>query len=282
MAQAMAEQPISGRNVQGARDGTSADSGDLTTLVRRWLAVPRTSRDSRSPSRPEQVPETAPPADIDVVLPTRIPGAALSVELHVEPALERVDGTGATAGAPGNAGPAALARPAARTRREDGGASITRIPRLAVLIDAGTTPQDVAPRLFELLEETGDVSLRRAYGDWTGPRLEEWLPRLRHLRIQPVHHFSDHEATQADDQGLVTMTIDAVDIAREGAVDVVVVVGDLRSTPPLVTRLHEAGLQVLAVGPDHTPYAVRAACDDFVALASLTATQPLGEGRHRA
>lgn len=282
MAQAMAEQPSSGRDMDEFGDGTSVGSGDLTSLVRRWLAVPRSSREDLRPTTRERVPQASRSAPPAVPLPARTPGTALSVELHGEPAPQRSVSPVEGAAVPDGAHPAALEQPLRRTNREGGGRQLTQIARMAVLIDAGTTPPAAATGLFELLADTGEVSLRRAYGDWTGPVLGDWLPRLRQLGIQPVHHFSDQEADQPDNQGLVTMTMDAVDIAREGAVDVVVVVGELRSAPPLVTRLHEAGLRVLGVGPDQTPYAVRSACDDFVSLSSLTASQPLAVGRHRA
>ena len=56
------------------------------------------------------------------------------------------------------------------------------------------------------------------------------------------------------------MAIDAVDIARDAAVDEVVIAGDLTSLLPLVHRLHAAGVRVVVVGPAHTPHDVRAAC----------------------
>ena len=84
--------------------------------------------------------------------------------------------------------------------------------------------------------------------------------------LHSFHHFADD-----DDQALVAMAIDAVDIARDAAVDEVVIAGDLTSSLPLVHRLHAAGVRVVAAGAAHTPHDVRSACDEFIDTSSLEA-----------
>jgi hypothetical protein len=65
-----------------------------------------------------------------------------------------------------------------------------------------------------------------------------------------------------------------------------VIVGNPGSMVPLVTRLHGSGARVVAVGPESTPYGVRARSDDFIDFATLTArptaAERTGTGRHRA
>jgi uncharacterized LabA/DUF88 family protein len=111
-----------------------------------------------------------------------------------------------------------------------------------------------------------------------------WLGLLRRHGIQPVHHFSDEGAEWDDEQALVSMSVDAVDLARSSAVDAVVIVGNPGSMVPLVTRLHGSGVRVVTVGPESTPYGVRASSDDFIDFATLTVqpTESTLAGRHRA
>ena len=99
----------------------------------------------------------------------------------------------------------------------------------------------------------------RAYADWTSSDLGSWV---EHLRRQGLHSF--HQFADDDEQARVALAIDAVDIAREAAVDEVVLAGDMTSMLPLLHRLHAAGVRVVVVGPGHTPHDVRAACDEFV------------------
>jgi hypothetical protein len=149
--------------------------------------------------------------------------------------------------------------------------------RLAVLIDAESTTAEWADELFDVLAEQGTVSVCRAYADWTSPEARGWWSStLRQHGIQPHHHFGhDH-----DQRALVALTIDAVDLARESAVDAVVLVGDLVSVHPLVVRLNASGLQVLAFGTTSTPDDVKALCQEFVDLSSLGSLET--PGRHRA
>lgn len=148
--------------------------------------------------------------------------------------------------------------------------------RLAVLIDAATTPSAHVDALFDLLGDAGRISVCRAYADWTVPTSQAWRARLRSHGIQPEHQFG----FQGDQRALVAMTVDAVDLARESAVEAVALVGDLGSAHPLVARLNASGLAVIGLGPTDTPYDVRALCEEFVDLAFLDAHR--SRGRHRA
>lgn len=149
--------------------------------------------------------------------------------------------------------------------------------RLAVLIDAEATTAESADALFDMLAEQGTVSVCRAYADWTSHEARGWWSStLRQHGIQPYHHFGhDH-----DHRSLVALTIDAVDLARESAVDALVIVGDLVSVHPLVERLNASGLQVLAFGTTSTPDDVKALCEEFVDLTALGSLDTAG--RHRA
>jgi hypothetical protein len=223
--------------------GTRADV-KLAALVRQWLTTS------------DHVEWQAPPA---VESPTSSSGSWSA------PTREQV---------PDNVRALAVAAPALPRRRRE--PQPRPACRLAVLIDAGTTSAESADALFDVLAEQGTVSVCRAYADWTSPEARGWWSStLREHGIQPYHHFGhDH-----DQRALVALTIDAVDLARDSAVDAVVLVGDLVSVHPLVERLNASGLQVLAFGTTSTPDDVKALCHEFVDLSSLA---HLGTGKHRA
>ena len=134
-------------------------------------------------------------------------------------------------------------------------------------------PADVASALVARLADRGALNVCRAYADWNRADLGDWAGQMRREGLHSFHHFSDD-----DDQALVAMAIDAVDIARDAAVDEVVIAGDLTSALPLVHRLHAAGVRVVAVGGGHTPHDVRAACHEFIDTASIDGTLAGGAG----
>ena len=208
-------------------DGDAQQDGELTSLVRRWMAAggkaQRVRRDSFLRVAPDQV-------EVDPALPRRL--AADEAE---------------------------------------------QVHRVALLIDARRIPADVASALLAGLGERGAVNVCRAYADWHRADLGAWAGQMRREGLHSFHHFSDD-----DDQALVAMAIDAVDIARDAAVDEVVIAGDLTSALPLVHRLHATGVRVVAVGAGHTPHDVRAACHEFIDTASIDGTEVAPQGRHRA
>jgi len=226
------------------------EHGELTSLVRRWMATGTQVQDR---VRRESI-------------------------LRVAPEPERVDGD------------RVLTFPPLPQRTT--GTKPDQVNRVALLIDARRLSADVAAGLIARVAERGSVNVCRAYADWSSTDLGDWASRMRREGLHSFHHFSD-----GDEQALVAMAIDAVDIARDAAVDEVVIAGDLTSALPLVHRLHAAGVRVVAVGAAHTPHDVRAACDEFVDT-EFIGTESVGtesvdtestdggrgvvEGRHRA
>lgn len=237
-------------------DDRAGDESELTSLVRRWMAGNRGLERSRREGTLRVAP--APPR----------PGAHRDTVEAAEPtSAPAADVADVTAPVP--RAPTLPHRP---SPAETGHAR-----RMAVLIDARRVVEDVATGLLARLGERGSVAVCRAYADWNHADLGAWVGSLRRQGLHSFHQFADD-----DDQALVAMAIDAIDIAREAAVDEVVIAGDMTSMLPLVHRLHAAGVRVVVVGPAHTPHDVRAACDDFIDVELLAVERPVVAGRHRA
>ena len=249
----------------------------LSALVRRWMAVSddlrHQDRGAQSPGEPDD--EAAAPAPD----PALVAPESTAEHPRAEPAGAREDGTlDAT-------DPDGVLR-TALPRRRRGRTQPQLARRLGVLIDARVVTAGSTDEVFDLLADHGSVNVARAYGDWSSPEGQELMPRLRHHGIQPCHQFAaahgrSHHRTP-DQRSLVALTIDAVDLARAGAVDVVVLVGDLASAYPLVQRLNAAGVAVRAFGPSDSPEDVRGMCEEFTDLELLDSAPAPGAGRHRA
>lgn len=277
---------------RGAADAdsvTTSDAlqdGELTSLIRRWMAAgskvqDRVRRDSVlrvAPDREpiEQAAEQA--AEPDTLAPEALAPEALEPE--APESIEDLGVESVVAESPRDdvpsPDPVVLAGFPALPRRSTG-VEAEKVHRVAVLIDARRVSADVATGLLQRLAERGSVNVCRAYADWNSVELGDWVQQLRREGLHSFHHFAED-----DDQALVAMTIDAVDIARDAAVDEVVIAGDLTSALPLVHRLHAAGVRVVAVGAAHTPHDVRAACHEFIDTSTIDGTYVAPVGRHRA
>jgi hypothetical protein len=239
-------------NVVEPRAATAdGDDNELATLVRRWVGARRGGALRVAPV--PKVPDVTAP---DVKVPD-----VNAPDVKAPDVVERP--------APVSAARVLPRRPAPDER--------VQARRVAVLIDARRITADAAAGLLDRLPGRGSVTVCRAYADWSRSDLGSWVD---HLRRQGLHSF--HQLAGDDEQARVALAIDAVDIAREAAVDEVVLAGDMTSMLPLLHRLHAAGVRVVVVGPGHTPHDVRAACDEFVDEDSLVGEPAVPAGRHRA
>ena len=143
-------------------------------------------------------------------------------------------------------------------------------PRLAVLIDADNTAAKWADAIFEETATLGEASVRRIYGDFSGPHLRSWEKKLAGLAVIAHQQFSYTKGKNSSDIALV---IDAMDLMHTGRFDGFVLVSSDSDFARLASRLREQGLQVFGIGRRNTPEAFRKACKRFIFVENL-----LGDG----
>ena len=105
---------------------------------------------------------------------------------------------------------------AAKTKGAVMKAEQERLPRFAVLIDADNTSPQIVGGLFEEVAKFGEASVRRIYGDFSGPQLRSWFDILQKHAIDPYQQFAYTKGKNASDIALV---IDAMDLLHSGRFD---------------------------------------------------------------
>ena len=143
-------------------------------------------------------------------------------------------------------------------------------PRLAILIDADNIAAKWADAIFKEIATLGEASVRRIYGDFSGPHLQSWEKKLAGLAIIPHQQFAYTKGKNSSDIALV---IDAMDLMHSGRFDGFVLVSSDSDFARLASRLREQGLQVFGIGRRNTPEAFRKACKRFIFVENL-----LGDG----
>ena len=144
------------------------------------------------------------------------------------------------------------------------------VPRLAVLIDADNTAAKWADAIFEEIATLGEASVRRIYGDFSGPHLRGWERKLAGLAVIPHQQFAYTKGKNSSD---ITLVIDAMDLMHTGRFEGFVLVSSDSDFARLASRLREPGLQVFGIGKWNTPEAFRKACKRFIFVENL-----LGDG----
>jgi uncharacterized LabA/DUF88 family protein len=141
-----------------------------------------------------------------------------------------------------------------------------RLPRFAVLIDADNTSPQIAAGLFEEVAKFGEASVRRIYGDFSGPHLKSWSEILQKHAIDPYQQFAYTKGKNASDIALV---IDAMDLLHSGRFDGFCLVSSDSDFTRLASRMREQGADVYGFGAQKTPESFRQACRRFIYTENL-------------
>jgi hypothetical protein len=84
---------------------------------------------------------------------------------------------------------------------------------LALLIDGDNASPKIVDGLLAEIANYGLASVKRIYGDWTGPNLKGWKECLLEHSIQPVQQFAYTTGKNATDGAMI---IDAMDLLYTG------------------------------------------------------------------
>ena len=144
--------------------------------------------------------------------------------------------------------------------------STTTQKHLAVLIDADNAPAAIVEGLFEEIAKYGVASVKRIYGDWTGPQLGGWKKVLLDHSIKPIQQFAYTKGKNATDSSLI---IDAMDLLYTRRFNGFCLVSSDSDFTRLASRLREEGLTVYGFGEEKTPKPFVAACDKFIYIELL-------------
>ncbi len=146
--------------------------------------------------------------------------------------------------------------------------------RIAMLIDGDNAQHSLLKQMFEEASRYGEVTIRRAYGDWTEPNLANWRPVMLAHAIQPIQQWRYTTGKNATDSALI---IDAMDILYSGTVQGFCVISSDSDYTRLCTRIRESGLFVMGIGREKTPEAFINACNVFVYVENLIQSDEIKE-----
>lgn len=151
-------------------------------------------------------------------------------------------------------------------------------PAVALLIDADNAALGSLDQVLAALAEHGDVTIRRAYGNWFKSALKAWDPELNRRGIRPVQQSDPVKGKNATDLALV---IDAVDLHHTMRPDVYALVSSDSDYAPLAHFLRERGAKVIGFGRASTAESFRVACTFFVPIPGARAEEPKPEPKRQ-
>nr|WP_206443835.1 NYN domain-containing protein [Nocardioides sp. KC13] len=135
-----------------------------------------------------------------------------------------------------------------------------------MLIDADNAPAAKIDAILNDLAEYGEVTIRRAYGNWTKSELKGWIEELHDAAIRPMQQFDLTAHKNASDMALA---IDAVELLHAAIPDAFALVSSDSDFTPLVHYLREKGRAVYGYGREKTPAPFKSACTRFTVVEKL-------------
>lgn len=135
--------------------------------------------------------------------------------------------------------------------------------RFAVLIDIENISQKYIELIMNEASNYGDITIKRAYGDWTKAESASWREKLLDNSIIPMQQFNNTFGKNSSDSALI---IDAMKILYSNNVDGFCLVSSDSDFTRLAATLKEEGKIVVGMGESKTPNALIKACDSFKML----------------
>lgn len=151
-------------------------------------------------------------------------------------------------------------------------------PRVALLVDADNAAPSSLSQVLTILAEHGEVSIRRAYGNWFKSTLKAWDAELNRRGIRPIQQSDPVKGKNATDLALV---IDAIDLHHTVAPDVYGLVSSDSDYTPLAHFLRERGAKVIGFGHASTATSFQAACTMFTVILDSNAGKPKPEPKRQ-
>ncbi len=117
--------------------------------------------------------------------------------------------------------------------------------RVAVLIDADNIPASLCDEALRKCEALGNITIKRAYGDFTNSTAASWRKSNAKHAIVPMQNNNLTKGKNAADIALV---IDAMDFLHNNQVDIFCIVSSDSDFTRLATRLRECGREIYGYG----------------------------------
>ena len=140
---------------------------------------------------------------------------------------------------------------------------MAEVKRFAVLIDIENVSQKYVELIMDEASNYGDLTIKRAYGDWTQPTSASWRKILLENSIIPMQQFNNTFGKNSSDSALI---IDAMKLLFSTNVDGFCLVSSDSDFTRLAATIKEEGKIVVGMGESKTPNALIKACDSFKML----------------
>ena len=132
--------------------------------------------------------------------------------------------------------------------------------KIAVLIDAENTSVKYIDVALKEMNQYGEVTVQRMYGDFSSQGMQEWAKKGLEYAIIPIHQARYTATKNASD---IMLVIDAMDILYQGTTDTFCIISSDSDFTRLASRLREGGKKVIGMGMSNASKTFITACNEY-------------------
>lgn len=135
--------------------------------------------------------------------------------------------------------------------------------KLAVFIDCENISPKYINSIFVELANYGEVTIRKAYHNWSNERSKNWKKEIQKYAIEPIQVFSNINTKNSID---IDITIDVMDTINESYVNSIILVSSDSDFTKLGMRIKAKGFEAIGFGEKKTPEILRNSYTTFIEL----------------
>jgi uncharacterized protein (TIGR00288 family) len=139
--------------------------------------------------------------------------------------------------------------------------------KIALFIDAENVPVQPLDFVITTLHTLGNITLKRAFGNWMSSNLNPWLQKLQHHTITPIMLPSLAKGKNAAD---IALSVSVMETIYTKDIDIIALMSSDCDFTPLVSRVIEEGKLVIGFGEEKTPTALVNHCSEFIYIEKPT------------
>lgn len=145
--------------------------------------------------------------------------------------------------------------------------------KIALLIDSENISPKYLPSILQELDRSGDIFVKRIYGDWTDVLMKGWKQHIIDYSLRPVHQFK-HDKNATD----YSLMLDAMEILLSNdKINTFCIASGDSDFYSLAVKIRERGVHVIVIGKENSKKILRQACDEFVCVENLQDGQPINK-----
>ena len=142
--------------------------------------------------------------------------------------------------------------------------------KIAVFFDCENISYKYLDEIFDELAKIGEVSINKAYHDWSNESSKEWKEKLSEHAIEPITIFRNNSGKNSAD---IKIAIDVTNTTHIANIDIIVLVSSDSDFTNLAIDIKSKGIISIGFGEEKTPNKLRKAFSEFYELPRLRQKQ---------